>query len=113
MARVISIARAYKAAEKYLSDGNLPAAISVYKKITETYPGELMVINTLGDLCVRAGRTEDAIKSFHSAASRLYKDNFNLKAIAIYKKINKLAPNDQESYIKLAELYARQGLISE
>ncbi|HVB08581.1 MAG TPA: tetratricopeptide repeat protein, partial [Candidatus Acidoferrales bacterium] len=45
---------------------------------------------------------------------QLYLNNgFNSKAIAIYKKISKLAPNETQPLEKLANLYVQQGILSE
>src|SRR5262249_3316707 len=41
------------------------------------------------------------------------RDGFLLKAIAIWKKINKLDASAVEPYLNLAELYAKQGLMME
>ena len=38
---------------------------------------------------------------------------FFLKAVAVYKQILKLDPNQMEVNVKLAELYAREGLSKE
>ncbi|MGH9639048.1 MAG: tetratricopeptide repeat protein [Bryobacteraceae bacterium] len=40
-------------------------------------------------------------------------DGFNSKAIAIYKKIAKLAPNELAPLERLADLYVQQGVLSE
>src|SRR5688572_31334861 len=50
---------------------------------------------------------------FRSIADHYSKDGFFLKAIAIYKKINKLDPSKLDIYAKLADLYAKQGLAME
>ena len=41
------------------------------------------------------------------------KDGFFLKAIAIYKKINKIDPARLEVYDRLADLYHKQGLVQD
>ena len=41
------------------------------------------------------------------------RDGFLLKAIAIWKKINKLDPTTLDPYLNLADLYAKQGLMME
>src|SRR5207302_1440051 len=57
--------------------------------------------------------TDEAVKTFGKIADHYAKDGFFLKAIAIYKKINKLDPSKLDVYAKLADLYAKQGLAME
>jgi len=104
-------AKILKSAEKYVQQGKIPAAIDEYRKIVEADPNDLTMINTLGDLCVRAGRTEEAIQNFSRIAENYRENGFTLKAIAMYKKISKLEPSNFETSLKLADLYSKQGLI--
>ncbi|MEW6730394.1 MAG: tetratricopeptide repeat protein [Acidobacteriota bacterium] len=104
-------AKVLKSAEKYVQQGKIAAAIEEYRKIVEADPNDLTMINTLGDLCVRAGRTEEAIMNFSRIAENYRENGFTLKAIAMYKKINKLEPANYETSLKLADLYSKQGLI--
>lgn len=105
--------RCIKLAEKILQQGDLAAGIEAYEIIINDYPSDLTLINTLGDLCARAGRISEAIKYFHSVAEGFREGGFASRAIAVYKKIYKLAPDNQDAYKKVAELYANQGLLSE
>jgi tetratricopeptide (TPR) repeat protein len=104
-------AKVLKSAEKYVQQGKIAAAIDEYRKIVDADPNDLTMINTLGDLCVRAGRTEEAIMNFSRIAESYRENGFTLKAIAMYKKINKLEPSNYETSLKLADLYSKQGLI--
>ncbi|MBL8151833.1 MAG: tetratricopeptide repeat protein, partial [Blastocatellia bacterium] len=104
-------AKVLKSAEKYVQQGKIPSAIDEYRKIVEADPNDLTMINTLGDLCVRAGRTEEAIMNFSRIAENYRENGFTLKAIAMYKKISKLEPSNYETSLKLADLYSKQGLI--
>ena len=54
-------AKILKSAEKYVQQGKIAPAIDEYRKIVDADPNDLTMINTLGDLCVRAGRTEDRL----------------------------------------------------
>src|SRR5205823_5643794 len=40
-------------------------------------------------------------------------EGFTVKAIAMYKKLTKLAPSNSEAIWKLAELYTQQGLYND
>ena len=50
---------------------------------------------------------------YQRIAEHFSEDGFFLKAIAIYKKINRLDPQRTETYEKLADLYFKQSLVVE
>lgn len=100
-----------KAAEKFLSIGNINAAIKEYRQLVEHDEDDFTALNMLGDLCVRAGKKDDAIKCFSRIAEHYRAQEFTLKAVAMYKKIDRLDPRNPEIAEKLASLYSVQGLI--
>src|SRR2546423_10362627 len=102
-----------RAAEKYVLQGKLPAAIDEYRKVVDADPADLTTINTLGDLYVRAGKIQDAITNFSRIAASYREGGFTLKAIAMLKKISTLDPTNIETAMKLANLYSQQGLLVE
>jgi tetratricopeptide (TPR) repeat protein len=102
-----------RAAERYLELGKIPAAIKEYCKIVESEPDDLTTLNMLGDLYVRVGNPAAAISYFHRIAEHYRDLDFGLKAIAMYKKIDRLTPNDIEISANLADLYAKQDLVVE
>jgi tetratricopeptide (TPR) repeat protein len=106
-------AKALRQAEKHVQQGKINAAIEDYAKIAEFDPADLTVINTLGDLLVRAGRVEEAIVNFTKIAENYRENGFTLKAIAMFKKISKLDPQNLDISLKLAALYSQQGLLVE
>src|SRR6266550_4022661 len=104
-------AKVLKAAEKFLSQGKINAAIKEYRQIIKHDPQDLTAVNMLGDLLARAGQKDDAITCFSQIAEHYREQEFRLKAIAMYKKVEKLKPRDPDTANKLGELYAAQGLI--
>jgi tetratricopeptide (TPR) repeat protein len=104
-------AKVLKAAEKFLSQGKINSAIKEYRQIVDNDTDDLTTLNMLGDLYVRAGKKEEAISCFNRIAEHYSAQEFNLKAIAMYKKIERLRPHDPAIAYKLAELYATQGLV--
>jgi pilus assembly protein FimV len=100
-------------AEKLVAKGKIEPAIKEYERLLEDNPNDVNTLNRIGDLWVRISRTEEAVKVFSKIADHYSKDGFFLKAIAIYKKINKLDPSKLDIYAKLADLYAKQGLAME
>ena len=101
------------AAAKYLQQGKMPQAILEYQQILKNEPKDQVTLMTLGDLFVRQGETFQALEYFERLAKIFLNDGFTTKAIAIYKKVAKLAPEESRPLERLAELYVQQGVLSE
>ncbi len=100
-------------ADKLAARGKFDAAIREYKRALEQLPNDTNTLNRLGDLLVRVNRIAEAIDVYQRIADHFGSDGFFLKAIAIYKKVNRLDPQRTEVYEKLADLYFKQGLVVE
>ena len=101
------------AAQKYLQQGKMPQAVLEYQQILKNEPKDQVTLMTLGDLFVRQGETFQALEYFERLAKIFMDDGFTTKAIAIYKKVAKLAPEESRPLERLAELYVQQGVLSE
>jgi tetratricopeptide (TPR) repeat protein len=106
-------AKVIKAAEKFLSQGKISAAIKEYRQIIDHDDNDLTTLNMLGDLLARAGEKEEAVTCFLRIAEHFREQEFRLKAIAMYRKIEKLKPRDPAIAKELGDLYAAQGLIAD
>ncbi len=106
-------AKVIKAAEKFLSQGKINAAIKEYRQIIKHDDDDLTTLNMLGDLLARAGEKEEAATCFLRIAEHFREKEFRLKAIAMYRKIEKLKPRDPVIAKELGDLYAAQGLIAD
>ncbi len=102
-----------QSAEKLLSRGKLDQALKEYLRVLEDNPKDIPTLNKVGDLYVRMNRPGESIPYFERIADFYSKDGFFLKAIAIYKKINKIDPARLEVYDRLADLYHKQGLVQD
>ena len=100
-----------KKAEKLLRQGRLDAAIAEYVRVTEDQPRDWNTANTLGDLYVRANQPGKAVEQYARIAEHFVKDGFYPKAAALYKKILKIVPTDEQAQLFLAEISAKQGLL--
>src|SRR5436305_8629467 len=100
-------------AEKLVAKGKIEPAIKEYERLLDDNPNDVNTLNRIGDLWVRINRNDEAVKVFSKIAEHYAKDGFLLKAIAIYKRVDKLDPSKLEVYAKLADLYAKQGLAME
>src|SRR4029079_4825554 len=89
-------AKVIKAAEKFLSQGKISAAIKEYRQIIKHDDSDLTTLNMLGDLLARGGVAdkEEAEKWLLRIAEHYREQEFRLKAIAMYRKIDKLKPRD-------------------
>jgi tetratricopeptide (TPR) repeat protein len=100
-----------KKAEKLLRQGRLDAAIAEYVRVVEEYPRDWNTANALGDLYARGGQPDKAAAQYSRIAEHLMSEGFYPKAAALYKKLLKVTPDDEETHLQLAELSAKQGLL--
>ncbi|MGH9683136.1 MAG: tetratricopeptide repeat protein [Candidatus Acidiferrales bacterium] len=105
--------KALENALKFLNQGKTPQAIAEYQQILRNDPKDQATLMTVGDLYARQGDMSHAVEYFERLAQVYLSDGFNSKAIAIYKKIAKLAPNELAPLERLADLYVQQGVLSE
>jgi tetratricopeptide (TPR) repeat protein len=106
-------AKTLKSAEKYVIQGKISNAIAEYQKLIKEDPTDLPLVNTLGDLNVRIGNIPEAVKCFSRLAESYDNGGFVVRAIAMYKKVCKTDPTQVVALARLADLYLRQGLVSE
>ena len=106
-------AKAMQDAEKSVAQGKNAQAIRQYQDILENDPSDLSLLNTIGDLHIRDRNITEGLRQFHRLAEAYVREGFNVKAIAIYRKITKVDPNSVGTLLKLGELYQLQGLSRE
>jgi tetratricopeptide (TPR) repeat protein len=102
-----------EAAQKLLNQGKVAQAIAEYQQILKYEPRDQVTLMTIGELYIRQGETFQAIDYFERLAQLFVTDGFLTKAIAVYKRIAKLAPEEIRPLEKLADLYVQQGVMSE
>lgn len=106
-------AKTIRAAEKYLAQGKIPAAIQEYQRIVEFEADDFSALNTLGDLYARIDKKPDAVACYRRVAEHYREQGFTLKAIAMFKKLTRFVPEDHQIALALAALYEQQGLMVE
>src|SRR5215813_2493570 len=102
-----------ESAQKLLNQGKVAQAIAEYQQILKYEPKDQVTLMTIGELYIRQGETFQAIDYFERLAQIFVGDGFLTKAIAVYKRIAKLAPEEIRPLEKLADLYVQQGVMSE
>jgi len=96
-------------AEKLLRQGKVDAAIAEYVRVVEDNPRDWNTANVLGDLYVRASRSDKAIEQFLRIADSLREQGFLPKAAALYKKILKIKPDQEDALLRAGEIAAELG----
>jgi tetratricopeptide (TPR) repeat protein len=100
-------------AEKLFKQGKIDTAIKEYQKIIELKPDDLEVRRIIGDLYFKLNKLPEAIRQFEWISDFYLKEGFFTKAIAMYRRITRMAPQNETISYKLADLYTKQGLIIE
>jgi tetratricopeptide (TPR) repeat protein len=98
-------------AEKLLRQGKLDLAIAEYRSVIEAEPSDWNTSNTLGDLYFRGGQTDKAVSEYSRIADHLANEGFLPKAVALYRKILKIKPDEERTQWSLGQISARQGLL--
>lgn len=106
-------AKVVRTAEKFLTQGKILPAITEYRKIVAADTDDFTALNMLGDLYVRVSKNAEAIECFARIANHYREQGFNLKAIAMLKKIDRLQPANPDIAYQLGTLYEAQGLAVE
>lgn len=100
-------------AQKYVLKGQYDKAIREYKRIIEEDPKDVRIRLKIGDLCAKAGATDEAIRTYDAVAEFYAEQGFYQKAVAAYKQILKLNGDLVTVNLKLAELYKQLGWLSD
>ncbi|MEJ2524893.1 MAG: tetratricopeptide repeat protein, partial [Desulfuromonadales bacterium] len=98
-------------AQKFLAKGQIPKAIHEYRKLVNAFPRDVRNRQKLAELLSRDRRSEEALNEYASVAAHYTDTGFYLKAIAVYKQMQKLDPSRIDLCHRLAELNVKQGLI--
>ncbi|WP_298435207.1 tetratricopeptide repeat protein [Geobacter sp.] len=98
-------------AQKFLVKGQLDRAIREYEQAVVLDPKDIRVRQKFAELLMRANRKDDAVREFE-VIGKYYADNgFYLKAIAVYKQIQRTDPCNIAISLTLASLNEKQGLV--
>jgi tetratricopeptide (TPR) repeat protein len=98
-------------AQKNLLKGQIAKAIKDYQQIVELDPKDIRNRQKLAELYCRAGMNAEALGEYGQVAAYYGDNGFYLKAIAVYKQMQKIDPEQVNVYHRLAELNVKQGLV--
>jgi tetratricopeptide (TPR) repeat protein len=105
--------RVIEQAEKFVRTGRVKEAIAEYEKLALGDPQDVGTLNIIGDLYIRLGQPDRAIRSFQKVAEEYERRGLFSQALAICKKIHKLSPDSSDYALKLGDLYAQQGFVAD
>lgn len=99
-------------AQKFALRGQFDKAAKAYEQILAFEPSAINQRQKLAELLIKCARNDDARKELETIGKHFSKNGFYLKAIAVYKQLQKLFPADISLSLKLAELNEKHGLIA-
>lgn len=105
--------KAIAMAQTYSQQGKWDKAIAEYQGILKADPKSIAIYNTLGDIYLKLGNKGEAIDQYAKLGEAYSNDGLYSKAVAIYKKVQNINPQDYKIYMTLGELYSMQGLLGE
>lgn len=97
-------------AQKLALRGQFDKAVKLYEQVMALEPSAINLRQKLAEFLIKAGRIDDARKELETVGKHFSKNGFYLKAIAVYKQLQKLFPTDISLSIILAELNVKHGL---
>ncbi len=97
-------------AQKFLQKGQAEKALSCYREALTVDPGDQRIRQRLAELLAKSHRNDEARKEFETIGRNLASNGFYLKAIAVYKQIERLFPEDIGIALTLASLNEKHGL---
>ncbi|HUU38293.1 MAG TPA: tetratricopeptide repeat protein [Candidatus Desulfaltia sp.] len=100
-------------AERQVKAGHIEEAIAEYSKLLAGEAPDVSSYNIIGDLYVQLGRIPEAVKSFQAIAGHYESKGFHSQALAIYKKINKIDPENVITIVRMGDLFSSQGFTAE
>ena len=99
-----------ESAQRFVLKGQLDKAIKDYQQVVVLDPKEIRHRQRLAELLVRDNRKEEAIVQYEDIGKHYAENSYLLKAIAVYKQIQRLVPQDTAISLTLAALNNKQGL---
>lgn len=99
-------------AQKFALRGQFDKAVKAYEQILTLDPAAVNLRQKLAEMLIKCGRNDDARKEFETIGKHYSKNGFYMKAIAVYKHLQKLFPEDISLSLTLAELNEKYGLVA-
>jgi len=104
-------AKLLASAQKNLQKNQIFKAIKDFRRVVAIDPKDIRSRQKLAEMLSRAKLRDDALDEYETVAKYYTENGFYLKAIAVYKQMQKLDPTQVKFYHRLAELNEKQGLL--
>ncbi len=101
---------ALEQADDLLARGKIKQAIEALRASLRAEPDNRRALNRLGDLYVKSDQHDRAIAMFRRIGGGFEEDGLSAQAIALYKKIVRIDPEQWDVYERLGDLYNQQNL---
>jgi tetratricopeptide (TPR) repeat protein len=102
-----------KVADHYSEQGFTQKAIAVYNKISRIQPNSVEIAEKLADLHRQRGSVTEAKSHYITLAEHYQAKGQKIEALAIWKQIATLDPNNTEVYLTIAASYLEENAIDE
>ena len=102
--------KALEQADDLLARGKIKQAIDALRASVRGEPDNRRALNRLGDLYVKSDQQDRAIAMFRRIGGGFEEDGLSAQAIALYKKVVRIDPEQWDAYEKLGDLYNQQNL---
>ena len=100
-------------AEYYNNQGFSHKAIAIYNKIFRIEPHSMEVSAKLAQLYHLKGSVAEARKHYQSLADQYQKNGQKIEALAIWRQIAELDPNNTEIYLTIADTYCQENQLED
>lgn len=95
------------ALQEYIKKGEWESAIDCLSQLSGAEPDNPTYRLRMGDYYLKLGAKERAIEEYYLAASLFVDSGFIVKAIAIYKMVLRVNPDDEDVHKKIEALHQR------
>lgn len=100
-------------AEYYSKQGFAQKAIAIYNKIARLKPDSPEISEKLAELYKSKGSISEAKSHYTTLAEHYMSNGYRMEALAIWKQIGLLDPNNTSVYINLAEAFLAENELDE
>ena len=107
----VTVERTLDDAHRLLREGRVDGAIEAYAGVLAARPDDWPAANRLGDLYMQTGKIQEAVEQFAQVGEHLLDRDLLPKAAALYKKVLKIVPDDENARLRLAEIAERLGFL--
>lgn len=102
-----------EAAQKFSLKGQYAKAIAELQKIVAEDNNDVRTLQRIAELYLKANNPGDAVRTYAEVALIYEAGGFFAKAVAVYRQVLKLSPDETEAKIRLANLYYQTGMLSD